>query len=105
MRSVQYGFFVVLKSCFPVMLFTYFLNDFGMVPVVAVISGITFVVFFIPHVMLQGLYILRIYLASFFFTFVSPAIEMSINRHVSLSFPWIMMSCFTVRIVVLLFRG
>ena len=32
-----------LTSCFPGMLFTYFLNDFGIVPVAPIITGITFV--------------------------------------------------------------
>ena len=35
-----------LISCFPVMLLMYFLNDFEMVPVVPIITGITFVVTF-----------------------------------------------------------
>ena len=49
--SVQYGFFAVLKSYFPFTLFISFLNDFGMVPVAAIISCITFVIF-IPHILL-----------------------------------------------------
>jgi hypothetical protein len=32
-----------LTSCFPGMLFTYFLNDFEIAPVVPIITGITFV--------------------------------------------------------------
>ena len=37
-----------LTSCFPGMLLTYFLNDFEIVPVSPIITGITFV-FYFPH--------------------------------------------------------
>ena len=37
-----------LTSCFPGMLITYFLNDFEIVPVAPIITGITFW-FYIPH--------------------------------------------------------
>ena len=37
-----------LTSCFSDMLRTYFLNDFEIVPVAPIITGITFV-FYIPH--------------------------------------------------------
>ena len=37
-----------LTSCFPGILLTYFLNDFEIVPVTPVITGITFA-FYIPH--------------------------------------------------------
>jgi hypothetical protein len=36
-----------LMSCFPGMLLTYFLNDFEMVPVAPIITGITFVFYII----------------------------------------------------------
>ena len=36
-------FWSSLTSCFPGMLLTYFLNDFEMVPVAPIITGITFV--------------------------------------------------------------
>ena len=36
-------FWSSLTSCFPGMLFTYFLNDFEIVPVAPIITGITFV--------------------------------------------------------------
>ena len=36
-------FWSSLTSCFPGMLLTYFLNDFEIVPVVPIITGITFV--------------------------------------------------------------
>jgi len=36
-------FFSSLISCFPVMLFMYFLNNFWMVPFALIITGITFV--------------------------------------------------------------
>jgi len=36
-------FWSSLTSCFPGMLFTYFLNDFKIVPVAPIITGITFI--------------------------------------------------------------
>jgi len=36
-------FWISLTSCFPGMLLTYFLNDFEIVPVAPIITGITFV--------------------------------------------------------------
>ena len=41
-------FWSSLTSCFPGMLLTYFLNDFEIVPVVPIFTGITFL-FYIPH--------------------------------------------------------
>ena len=38
-----------LTSCFPGMLLTYFLNDFEIVPVAPIITGITFVLHFICY--------------------------------------------------------
>jgi len=38
-----------LTSCFPSMLHTYFLNDFEVVPVALIVTGITFV--FTVHIM------------------------------------------------------
>ena len=42
-------FCISLTSCFPGMLLAYFLNDFEIVPVAPIITGITFVFFYIPH--------------------------------------------------------
>jgi len=64
-----------LTSCFPGVLLTYFLNDFEIVPVAPVITGITFVFTF--HVrcisIVRSLYF-RIFSASFLITFLSPEI-------------------------------
>ena len=74
-----------LTSCFPGMLLTYFLNDFEIVPVTPIITGITFVFTF--HVccisIVRSLYF-RILLASFLITFLSSEIATSINIHVLL---------------------
>ena len=59
-------------SCFPGMLLTYFLNDFEIVPVATIITGITFV--FTSHMrcisIVRSLYF-RILSASFLITFLS----------------------------------
>ena len=64
-----------LTSGFPGMLLTYFLNDFEIVPVVPIMTGITFVFTF--H--MRCIYIVRplyfrIFSASFLITFLSPEI-------------------------------
>ena len=41
------GFWSSLTSCFPGMLLTYFLNDYEIVPVAPIITGITFVFTFL----------------------------------------------------------
>ena len=41
-----------LTSCFPGMLLTYFLNDFEIVPVAPIITGITFIIIIIRYVCL-----------------------------------------------------
>ena len=86
-------FWCSLTSCFPGMLLTYFLNDFEIVPVVPIITGITFV--FTIHVrcisIVRSLYF-RIFSAYFLITFLSPEIAASINIHVPFSLSRIIMS-------------
>ena len=66
-----------LTSWFPGMLLTYFLNDFEIVPVASIITGITFVVTFHMRCIsiVKSLYF-RIFSASFLITFLSPETEM-----------------------------
>jgi len=82
-----------LTSCFPGMLLTYFLNDFEIVPVAPLITGITFVCTF--HMLcisvVRFLYF-RISSASFLITLLSPEIAMSLNIHVPFSLSRIIMS-------------
>ena len=67
-----------LTSWFPGMLLTYFLNDFEIVPVARIITGITFV--FTLHMccisIVRSLYF-KIFSASFLITFLSPEIACS----------------------------
>ena len=81
-----------LISCFPCMLLRYFLNDYEMVPVAAIITGIAFVFTFHMHCIciVRSLY-MRILSASFFITFLSPEIATSLNMCVPYSLLWIMM--------------
>ena len=74
-----------LTSCFPGMLLAYSLNDFEIVPVAPVITGITFVFTFHMRCIsiVRSLYF-RILSASFLITFLSPKIATSINIHVPL---------------------
>jgi len=71
-----------LTSWFPNMLLTYFLNDFEIVPVAPIITGITFVFTF--HMLcisiVRSLHF-RIFSASFLITFLSPDIATSINPY------------------------
>ena len=64
----------------------YFMNDFQMVPVAPIITGITLVFTF--HVrcisIVRSLYF-KIFSASFLITFLSPEIATSINIHVPAS--------------------
>ena len=82
-----------LTSCFPGMLLTYFLNDFEIVPVAPIITGITFVFTFHMRCisLVRSLYF-RIFSASFLITFLSPEIATSINIHVPFSLSRIAMS-------------
>ena len=91
-------------SCFPGMLLTYFLNNFEIVPVAPIITGITFVFTFHMRCIsiVRSLYF-RIFSASFLTTFLSPEIATSINIHVPFSLSWIMMSGLLLRIVLSVF--
>ena len=82
-----------LTSCFPNMLLMYFLNDFEIVPVAPIITGLTFVLTFHMHCVsvVRSLYF-RIFSASFLITFLSPKIATSINIHVPFSLLRIIMS-------------
>jgi len=90
-----------LTSCFPGMLLTYFLNDFEIVPVAPIITGITFVFTF--HMccisIVRSLYF-RTFSASFLITFLSPEIATSINVHVPFSLSRIIMSDLLLGIVL-----
>ena len=60
-----------LTSRFPGMLFTYFLNDFEIVPVAPIITGITFVfTFYMQCISIVRSLYFRIFSASFLITFV-----------------------------------
>ena len=73
-----------LISCFPGMLLTYFLNDFEIVPVAPIITGITFVFTFHMHCIYIVRYLyFRIFSASFLITFLSPEIATFINIYVT----------------------
>ena len=82
-----------LISCFPGMLLRYFLNDFEMVPVAPIITGITFVFTFHMRCIstLMSLYF-RIFSASFFITLPSPETATSINTNVPFSLSLVIMS-------------
>jgi hypothetical protein len=72
-----------LTSYFPGMLFTYFLNDFEIVPVAPIMTGITFVfTFHMRCLSIVRSLCFRILSASFLITFLSPEIVTSINKHV-----------------------
>ena len=94
-------FWSSLTSCFPGMLLMYFLNDFEIVPVAPIITGITFVFTFhmgcIPIV--RSLYF-RIFSAYFLITFVSPEIATSINIYVHFSLSRIITSGLLLVIVM-----
>jgi len=90
-----------LTSWFPGMLLTYFLNDFEMVPVVPIITGITFVFTFHERYIsiVRSLYF-RIFSASFLIIFLAPEIAASINMHVLFSLSRIIMSGLLLRMVL-----
>src|SRR5215469_11657725 len=75
-----------LTSWFPGMLLTYFLNDFEMVPVAPITTGIT--IAFTFHMrcisIVRSLYF-KIFSASFLIAFLSPEFATSINVHVPIS--------------------
>ena len=71
-----------LTSCFPGMLLTYFLNDFEIVPVTPIITGITYVfTFYMRCISIGRSLYFRIFSASFLITFMSPEIERFISIH------------------------
>jgi hypothetical protein len=86
-----------LTSCFPGMLLTYFLNDFEIVPVAPIITGITFVFTFHMRCnsVVRSLYF-KIFSASFLITFLST----SINIHVPFSLSRVIMSGLLLWIVL-----
>jgi hypothetical protein len=75
------------------MLLTYFLNDFEVVPVALIFTGIAFVFTFHMRFIsiVRSLYF-RIFSAYFLITFLSPEIATSINIHVLFSLSRIVMS-------------
>ena len=64
------------------------MNDFQMVPVARIITGITLVfIFHMPSIsIIRSLYF-RIFSASILTTFLSPEVSTSISIHVPFSFP------------------
>ena len=69
-----------LISCFSGILLRYFLNDYGMVPLARVTTGITFVfTFCMKCISLVRSFYFRIFSASILITFLSPEIASSIN--------------------------
>jgi len=83
------------------MLLTYFLNDFEIVPVAPIITGIAFVfTFYMRSIsVVRPLYFL-IFSASYLITFLSPEIATSINIHVPFSLSRIIMSGLLLGIVL-----
>jgi len=82
-----------LTSRFPGMLLTYFLNDFEIVPVAPIITGITFVFTFHMRCIsvVRSIYF-TIFSASLLITFWSPEIATSIDINVPFSLSRIMSS-------------
>ena len=94
-------FWISFTTCFPGMLLTYFLNDFEIVPVTHVITGITFVfTFHMRCISIVRTLYFRIFSASFFITFLSPETATSINIHVPFSLARIIMSGLSLEIVL-----
>ena len=86
------------------MLLTYFLNDFEIVPVAPIITGITFG--FTIHmrcISIVGSLYFRIFSASFLITFLSPESATSIAIHVPFSLSRIIM--FIIIIINHLYAG
>ena len=80
-------------SWFPGMLLMYFLNDFEMVPVAPIITGITLIfTFHMRCISIVRSSYFKIFSASFLITFLSPEIATSINIHVPASLSRIIMS-------------
>ena len=92
-----------LTSCFPGMLLTYFLNDFEIVPVAPIITGIAFVfTFHMRCISIVRSFYFRIFSASFLITFLSLEVATSINIHVPFSLTRIIMSGLLLGILLLL---
>jgi len=88
-------------SYFPGILLTYFLNDFEIVPVAPIITGITFdFTFHMRCICIVRSLHFRIFSASFLITFLSPEIATSINIHVPFSSSRIIMSGLLLGIVL-----
>jgi hypothetical protein len=83
------------------MLLTYFLNDFEIVPVAPIITGITFVFTFHMRCIsiVRSLYF-RIFYPSFLITFLFLEIARSINTHVFFSLSQIILSGMLLGMVV-----
>ena len=98
-----------LTSCFPVMLLTYFLNDFEIVPFAPIITVITFVFKFHMRCIYVVRYLyFRIFSASFLITFLSPEIATSINIHVPFSLSrnvWFVVEDSSVSLYLLILRN
>ena len=92
-----------LTSCFPGMLLTYFLNDFEIVPVAPIVTGITFVFTFHMRCIsiVRSLYF-RIFWASFLIIFLSPEIAMFINIHVPFLLSQIIMSSLSSWLIIII---
>ena len=83
-------FWSSLTSCFPGMVFKYFLNDFEIDPVAPIITGITFgFTFHMRCISIVRYLYFKIFSCYFLITFLSPEIATSINIQVpfSLSLP------------------
>ena len=102
MSSTQYGCLLqFLEFMFPGILLTYFLNDFEIVPVTPIITGITFVyTFHVRYISIVRSLYFTIFSASFLITFLSPEIATSINIHVAFSLSRIIMSGLLLGIVL-----
>jgi hypothetical protein len=90
-----------LTSWLPGMLLTYFRNDFEMVPVAHITTGITLgFTFHMRCISIMGSVYFQVFSASFLITFLSPEIATSINIHVPFSLSWIIMSALSLGLVV-----
>ena len=90
-----------LTSWFPDILLTYFLNDFEMVPVAPIITGIIFAfTFHMRCISIVRYLYFRIFSVSFLITFLSPEVATSININVPFSLPLIMVSDLLLRRVL-----
>jgi len=97
-------FYSSLTSWFRGMLLTYFLNDYEMVPVAPIITGITFVfTFYMCCVSIVRSLYFRIFSASFLIVFLSSETATSINIHVLFSLSRILMSGLLLGMVLLVY--